>query len=176
MSDTETSSRWDHITGEAFDGPLEGKKLEVWPVRMTTVRAALAETPEIELYFSAYFSVWWWLNQRWYPRFIKPVKLMIPPPFYLSMGHSIDPRLTRQEQGLGVIVEKHARYYPVKSIPKNGIEDNWNGRILYVKLNELDGVSYARWNDTDERPMQLLTRWYGFSFTYPGCAIWDGQK
>jgi len=143
---------------------------------MTTVRAALIETPDAEVYFSAYFSLMWWINQRWYPRFIKTEKLMIPPPFYLSMGHSIDPRLPRQTQGLGVIVGKAARDYPVKSIPKDGIEDNWRGRTLCVKLNELDGVPYAKWKDTGERPMQLLARWYGFSFTYPGCEIWDGQK
>ena len=176
MIDMETNSRWDHITGEAFEGLLVGEKLDVYPIRITTVEAALTEIPNVEIYFSAYFSIWWWINRKWYPRFIKAKKLVIPPVFYLSMSHPIDPRLPHQEQGLGVIVGKHARYYPVKSIPRNGIEDNWNGRILYVKLNELDGVPYAIWKNTDERPMQLLTRWYGFSFTYPRCEIWDGQK
>jgi len=171
MSDSETNSRWDHITGEAFDGPLAGEKLDVYPIRVTTVEAALTETPDIEIYFSAYFSIWRWINQKWYPRFIWVKKLVLPPIFYLSMSHSIDSRLPRHAQGLGVIVGKYARYYPIKSIPKDGIEDDWHGRVLQVKLNELDGVPYARWKETSEVPMQLLTRWYGFSFTYPDCEI-----
>lgn len=81
LGDRETNSRWDHITGEAFDGPLIGGQLDVWPIRMTTAEAALIETPRIEIYFSAYFSLGWWINQKWYPRFIKPAKLMIPPRF-----------------------------------------------------------------------------------------------
>lgn len=173
LGDIETNSHWDHITGDAFEGPLAGEKLDVWPIRMTTVKASLIETPEIEIYFSAYFSVWWWINQRWYPRFISAERLLIPPPFYLSMGKPIDPRLPRQTQGLGVIMGKHAKYYPVKSIPKEGIKDNWHGRNLHVKLNGHDGVPYAKWQDTGESPMQLLTRWYGFSYTYPGCEIWE---
>lgn len=64
LGDIETNSHWDHITGDAFEGPLAGEKLDVWPIRMTTVKASLIETPEIEIYFSAYFSVWWWINQR----------------------------------------------------------------------------------------------------------------
>jgi hypothetical protein len=60
-------------------------------------------------------------------------------------------------------------------IPKDGLEDHWHGRILRVELNRLDGVPYAYWKGTGECPMQLLTRWYGFAFTYPGCGIW-GEK
>lgn len=172
LSDIETNTRWDHITGEAFDGPLAGERLDVWPICMTTVGAALIETPKIEIYFSTYFSFSWWFSQRIYSRFIKKNKLWIPPLFYFSMGKAIDPRLPRQAQGLGVIVGKRAKYYPVNSIPPKGIEDNWRGRSLCLMINDLDNVPFAVWNDTGERPMQLLTRWYGFSFTYPGCGIY----
>jgi len=159
------------MTGEAFEGPLKGKYLDVWPVRMTTVQAARVEIPDIEIYFSAYFSTWFWINQKWYRRFITPRKLMIPPVFYLSMRHKIDPRLPRQTQGLGVIVGKRARFYPMQAI-KDKIEDDWLGRTLLVQKNKLDHVPYAVWKDSGEQPMQLLTRWYGFSFTYPNCKIW----
>ncbi len=173
LGDRETHSRWDHISGEAFDGPLAGGRLDVWPVRMTTVGAALIETPGIEVYFSTFFSWVAWISRHVYARFIKS-RVWFPPPFHLSMSRSIDPRLPRQTQGLGVIAGKHARYYPVKFIPKDGIEDDWRGRCLQINLDPLDGVPYARWKDTGEPPMQLLTRWYGFSFTYPDCKIWMG--
>jgi len=171
MSDNETNSRWDHITGEAFDGPLVGEKLDVWPIRMTTVEAALIEAPDVEVYFSTYFSWVWWIDQRIYSRFIKSW-VWFPPMFYLSLSKPVDPRLPRSAQGLGVIVGKRAKYYPIKSMVGGDIEDRWGKRVLHIKRNELDGVPYATWKDTGERPMQLLTRWYGFSFTYPGCEIW----
>lgn len=91
------------------------------------------------------------------------------------MGHRIDPRLPRQTQGLGVIVGKQAKYYPVKFIPKGGLEDHWHDRILDVNVNDMDGVPYAKWRDSVAPPMQLLTRWYGFSFTYPNCEIWENK-
>jgi hypothetical protein len=172
ISDSETRSLWDHITGEAFDGPLAGEQLDFWPIRMTTVGTALSELTDIEIYFSTYFSWVWWISQRVYGRFIHRRWLWMPLIFYFSMNRRIDSRLSGQTQGLGVIVGKRARFYPMQGI-KDGIEDDWFGRTLLIQKHDLDHVPFAMWKDSGEQPLQLLTRWYGFSFTYPNCEIWE---
>lgn len=172
LADRETRTHWDHITGEAFAGPLSGHQLEVWPIRMTTVAAALVESRDIIISISMHRSLKSRLAQRLYPRFILN-KVWLPLPFYASMSGPIDPRLDKLTQGLGVILGRKAKYYPMSSIPLNGLEDDWQGRILCVERGPIDKVPHAAWKDTGEQPMQLLTRWYGFAFTYPNCEIYD---
>jgi Protein of unknown function (DUF3179) len=172
LADRETRTHWDHITGEAFSGPLTGRQLQIWPIRITTLAAALAEDPSIKISFSSYRSFIWRLAQKIYPRFIY-ANLWLPFPFYATMSQPIDPRLNKLTQGLGVMVKKSAKYYPLHKIPLEGITDLWNGRSLQVSRGLIDGVPRARWTDTNEEPMQLLSRWYGFSFTYPGCEVYQ---
>jgi hypothetical protein len=172
LADRETRTSWDHITGEAFAGPLAGYQLEVWPVHMTTVAAALIEHPNTTISFSQFRSLRRKLAQRLYPQFIHD-KVWLPGFFYASMSEPIDLRLDKLTQGLGVIVGKKAKYYPMNHIPASGIRDNWLHRILCINRGRIDGVPRATWLDTGEEPMQLLSRWYGFSFTYPGCEIYE---
>lgn len=170
LADRETRTHWDHITGGAVDGPLKGSQLDVWPFRMTTVAAALTEYPDITVSPSAYRSFRRALAQELYPQFIYN-KIWLPGFFYASMNEPVDSRLDRLTQGLGVIVGNQAKYYPMSRIPGDGIHDVWLGRVLHVQRGAIDGVPRARWKDTHEEPMQLLSRWYGFSFTYPHCDI-----
>jgi len=172
LADRETRTHWDHITGEAIAGPLAGRQLDVWPFYMTTVAAALVENPNITISLSTYRSFRRNLAQRLYPRFIHG-KVWLPGFFYASMNAPVDPRMDRLTQGLGVIVGNQAKYYPINLIPLNGLRDNWLGRILCVQRGQIDGVPRAHWEDTNEEPMQLLSRWYGFSFTYPQCEIFE---
>lgn len=46
MRDRETCSRWQQATGEAFEGPLKGKRLPVVPFRLTTWGEWLSQHPE----------------------------------------------------------------------------------------------------------------------------------
>jgi hypothetical protein len=102
FGDAETGTMWDHFTGEAFAGPLKGRQLEVWPVNMTTVAAALEHYPDLKLFTSSFRSFRKWLAMRLYPRFIQG-NVWLPPPFLLTMSGKIDPRLDRLTQGLGVV-------------------------------------------------------------------------
>jgi hypothetical protein len=172
LADRETRTHWDHITGEAFAGPLARYQLDVWPVHITTVAAALAEHPEITISLSEFRSLRRKLAQKLYPYFIH-TKGRLPGFFYASLSEPIDPRLDKLTQGLGVIVGKKAKYYPMNRIPANGIRDEWLNRILCIECGVIDGVPRAIWLDTGEEPMQLLSRWYGFSFTYPSCEIYE---
>jgi hypothetical protein len=170
LGDRETRTDWDHITGEAFKGPLAGHQLDAWAIRMMTVQSALEEWPEMDVSLSTHRSFRRWLAQKIYPRFLQS-RGFIPPPFFLSMSAPIDPRLDKLTQGLGVIVGKQARFYPLSAIPAGGVSDDWGGRTLRVEKNPLDGVPRARWADSADEPFQLLSRWYGFAFTYAGCDV-----
>ncbi len=114
------------------------------------------------------------LAQRLYPSFIHK-KVRLPWFFHSSMSSHVDPRLDKMTQGLGLIVGRQTKYYPMNSIPPFGLDDAWLGRILRIELGQIDGVPHASWSDSGDAPMQLLTRWYGFSFTYPQCEIYRPQ-
>jgi hypothetical protein len=153
---------------------LIGHQLDVWPIQLETVRVALIEDPNIEVSFSSYRAIRKWMAGTLYPKFIH-AKILFPFFFYWTMKRDPDPRLPELTQGLGVVVDGRAKYYPVEAIPAGGIEDRWLNRTLCVRLSKTDGVPHALWSDTNERPLQLLTRWYGFAFTYPGCEIYEGE-
>jgi hypothetical protein len=171
LADRETCKHWDHITGEAFAGPMAGMRLDVWSIQMTTVAAARAAYPSLEVSLSGYRSFQKKLAQWLYPRFIHG-RVLFPWFFYASLSEPIDPRLDKMTQGLGVIVGEQAKFYPLGSIAEAGINDDWQGRILHINRGALDGVPHAAWLDTNDEPMQLLTRWYGFSYTYPNCGVY----
>lgn len=172
LRDKETSSLWDHITGKAIHGPLAGYQLEVWPVHMTTLKAVLAQNLETRILISNYPSLQKWIAGKLYSRFIQ-AKVLIPFFFRWSMQAKPDPRLPELTQGLGVIFDGNAKYYPLSAIPPEGLDDRWLNRRLQVALGRMDGVPQATWMETDQKPMQLLARWYGFSFTYPTCDIFQ---
>jgi hypothetical protein len=214
MADKETHTLWDHISGEAFDGPLKGESLETWPVFLTNVDSELSTYPETQLFSSSFhsfkmslmglFTGLMGINKRglippnFYRSMSKPIESfhsfkmslmglftglmginkrgLIPPNFYRSMSKPIDPRLPKLTQGLGVIAGKHTKYYPMDQIPRGeSIMDNWGKRIMAIRSGK-DGIPLAIWKDTDENLMQLLSRWYGFSFTYPDCEIYELKK
>jgi hypothetical protein len=172
MTDEETWSLWDHISGEAFEGPLAGQKLEIWPISMTLVEAALAKMPDLRIYTSSYRSWKQWFMHLLHRKFINS-KGFLPPHFYLTMSQPIDPRLPKLEQGLGVIEGDQAKFYPMKSLPKGEmITDSFAGRTIVLERSEIDGVPSAKWQAGVDGPMQLLSRWYGFSYSYPDCDIY----
>lgn len=170
LADRETRTHWNHITGQASEGPLAGSQLDVFPVHMTTVAAALAEHPGITVTVSTHRSLRRKVAQALYPDFIHGT-VWFPGFLYASMNAPLDARLDRLTQGLGVIVGKRAKFYPMQSIPADGFDDYWGAHALHVARGPIDRVPRARWKDTGREPMQLLTRWYGFSFTYPQCEI-----
>ncbi|MFT5679805.1 MAG: hypothetical protein ACI8RZ_000710 [Myxococcota bacterium] len=175
MRDEESKSLWDHITGECFEGPMEGARMEFWPVSMTSVAAELARDPDAILLKSDFRS----LASRLMTT-AASVGLsahnkgtVLAPHFRKSMAIEIDSRLPEGEQGLGIMTDDFVgRFYPVRLLQDGPIEDTWQGRALRVELGEIDRIPFATFTDTGALPMQLLTRWYGFAFTCPGCGIY----
>lgn len=176
MRDDESMSLWDHITGECFEGPSTGRRLPFWGVDLTTVEAELADHPDAILIQSEGMP-WYSRIMRWIfgDNLINKKGTILLPHFRSSMNAKIDDRLPEGENGLGVMDENnHAKFYPLKTIAKGGsISDEWMGRTLIIERGRIDGTPRARWADGSGRPMQLLTRWYGFSFTYPDCDIFE---
>lgn len=184
MRDEQTNSLWDHITGECFDGPLADERLDFWHVSLTTVEAELAHHPEAILLKSDYRGLVKWLMKWTLSRvagqrgLINREKSMLGSRFRGSMSRAIDARRPEEEQGLGVIdAQENGKFYPMNTLPKGQvITDVWHGRTLLIERGAIDGVPSARWADSDEPPMQLLTRWYGFAFTYPNCDIYEAKQ
>ena len=182
MRDEESLSLWDHITGECFDGPLTDERLDFWPVQITTVEAELARNPDVVLLKSdSRRLVTWMMGRVLGDNVAQKEGTTLLSHFRRSMHSEIDPRLPEGEQGLGLIgPENEGRFYPLAALPRDrALIDEWQGRTIEIEVGPLDGMPTARWADqpeSAERPMQLLTRWYGFSFTYPGCEIFSQER
>jgi hypothetical protein len=168
MIDDETKTYWNHITGEAVHGPLKGARVDTWPIDITTASAAQKRFPNSEISISKPP-----LRARFFKLGLKKLfrgKGFIPPTFHRTMQEK-DSRLGPMVQGLGVVEGDAATFYPMDAI-KTAIEDKWGAkqRHLTVEIDPLDQLPRATFTN-GERPFQLLTRWYGFSFTYPGCRV-----
>ena len=137
---------------------------------MTTVGAALKREPGLKLLRS---------HQR--PVFRRAMRLgqwifgqtgFLPKLFTQTMAPE-DPRLPRMTMGLGVVVNRTARFYPVATI-REGLTDKLENQQLRVTLNQSDGVPQAIWKD-GTYPLQYFLRWYGFALTFPNCSLYKGN-
>lgn len=171
MGDDETGSYWDHMTGVCVHGPLKGKRMSVRPIRHVKVEEALENWPNLpvalskpSLHMRLWSPVLEWIH-KW---------AILPPGFKNTMGKP-DERLPQMTSGLGLISSEIQRFYPVDTIRKAGgeIRDEWKGREVRIRLdpNNHPRAVYAD-GEEGEVPMQLFSRWYGFSFTYPECEVY----
>lgn len=170
LVDDQTGTYWDHISGAALHGELAGTRLRRFPIRHTTARAALARYPALEVVLSEP-SLLGKLYGLFLSRRMVGTKGFLPPGFRGTMGE-LDDRLPDRTQGLGVLVGDEACFYP-SSLLERPASVTLAGRRLRVALGEHDEVPTAEPIDGKERPFQLYTRWYGFSFTFPGCEIYE---
>ncbi len=206
MSDHESGSRWNHMTGEAVYGPLVGKWLELENVFHTTVGQVLAEHPDALMAWSEHPAA---LRRsgdgggtlrRLLSR-IRGVPDMFPP----TMGAE-DDRRDRMEMGIGIWTDDLARYYPMPDVQAldNAVFDDFGGHKVLIYYDpaahalvaERTDATTATWDGdvlrlsngdrieqgilygpdgsrkTRTRPLQVFTRWYGFSLTFPETEIY----
>ena len=201
LGDEETGSIWNHITGRAVYGPLEGYTLPVFNLLHMTAEQALDRYPGLSVAISE-------RPVRGRRGFFAPVADRLP---FLREGFRStivkeDARLPTMEIGLGVWTESEQRYYPMEAVQAGGgaIVDGFDGRRLAVyvepgsysldaffteeqtvstngsrvtvgeKLVLEGGVlrdASGRRLEMD-RPLQLFSRWYGFALTFPGATIY----
>jgi hypothetical protein len=166
LLDKETKTYWNHITGEAVHGPMAGKRLEMWGIEITTVRDTQERYPGLLLLRSKLG-----LGGRIMSFMARNVmKGMFPPRFRGTMGLA-DTRLEEMTMGLGVITHTTKRFYPLEHV-REGVEDTIDGRMVRISVDKGTGVPSAVGHD-GIKPIQLFTRWYGFSYTYPHCDIFE---
>ena len=203
LGDRESSSFWDHITGECMHGPLKGYRLEVFPLLHMNVQQALAAYPEAQVAISKQ-SFKQRLQSHFFDGGRKKTSGFIPPGFRKTMGEE-DPRRPQMEIGLGVWIDATHRYFPLADLRAhdNALIDELGGQRLLVYIEPISktptalymeatqcswqndtlrlntgetirgGVLYDKQGvtETAARPMQMFTRWFGFSYTFPGCEV-----
>ena len=167
LIDAETGTYWDHITGQAVHGPLEGENLDIWSLEMTTMGAALKQTPDLKLLRSYQRPVFRRLMHFGQWMFGKTGFL---PKLFTQTMATEDPRLPRMTMGLGVVINESARFYSV-SVIQEGLIDELGNQTLEITLGQADGVPQAICRD-GTRPLQYFLRWYGFALTFPTCSIY----
>lgn len=105
----------------------------------------------------------------------------LPPGFRRTMG-PVDARLPEMQLGLGVWTDRVQRFYPIEDIashPDGALADFVDPHDIIVGIDLRTRIPYAEYANhrTDStgprrRPMQLMTRWYGFCLTFPDCEIY----
>lgn len=170
LRDDETGSYWHHVKGEAIFGSSVGKKMDVYSVQMMTVEEVLREKPDARIAFSELGTA----GKLFGKIMNNPYKKQktFPPGFEKSMGE-MDPRLPEHTSGLGVIVDGKAKFYPFSELGEEQF-DLWgkDDRKLSITWKGEQQAPLAAWDDGTV-PLQLLTRWYGFSYSYPNCEIYN---
>jgi hypothetical protein len=198
MRDLETSTLWNHITGEAVHGPLLGRKLPLSNLLQMNVKQALAMDPNMEVAISSRpFSGG---GNRLDPnatlaeRFIGSLDLKAE-----------DTRRPRMELGLGLSSGEKHRFYPMDLIQQRGgaFFDVFDNRSVLIYIDQETFTPAALFVDAKnakvqgneirlndgralrsgilvsrdgqplpmDRPLQTFTRWYGFALTFPGCEV-----
>jgi len=198
LRDIETESIWNHITGEAMYGPLEGQKLATYNLLQMTAEGALAAYPGLDIAMSDRPI------RKQEESFIDQIPVL-GGMLRRTMARE-DERRPQMELGLGIWRDDEQRYYPMNTIRNEDglLVDEFGGRriLVYVDphsrvLTSLfteaetaqwdgkriqlsdghlirDGVMFdAEGERVDvERPLQLFTRWYGFALTFPETTIY----
>lgn len=200
LGDDETGSFWNHITGQAVYGPLEGKGMKVFNLLHTSVGQALKAYPKLRVAISN--------------RPIRGDRSMttesdqtrqLGAGFRATIAKE-DTRRPSLDIGLGLWTGEQGRYYPIDIVRAhdNSLLDEFDGRTVVVYVDPesytlaalfVDASRVTRRGDefafdtgavlTDgilrdaegrrlaiERPMQLFTRWYGFALAFPGTTIY----
>jgi len=170
--DDESGTYWNTFTGEAMAGARVGETLATFPIEVTTAAAASRIEPGLEValsdpgiagtLFGAFTTTALDGDDPW-----------LPPQF----GRTIldpDARLPAMDEGLGVVIDGEARFYPLRALAA-GRGDLLAATPLSVRIDPADGIPEARMGDGG-RPFQIFTRWYAFSASFPDCSIGEMQS
>jgi hypothetical protein len=161
LSDAQTGSYWNHLTGECLHGTLRGEQLQPLSVlNPMTAQTALAAYPDAQLIFSQ-------LNKRelldaeadYRFALSDPKDAVLSEMLLKTLDAREDTRLPRLDMGLGVWTRETARYYPYTrlNVHNNALIDVIDGRRLAVYVDPLSsnpGAFYtdafsAKWRGAD---------------------------
>ena len=145
LGDEETGSIWNHITGRAVYGPLEGYTLPVFNLLHMTAEQALDRYPGLSVAISD-------RPIRGRRGFFGSLLERVPVlgAAFRSTIVKEDTRLPTMDIGLGVWTESEALYYPMEAIQAAGgaLIDDFDGRrlVVYVEpgVYSLDAFSLRK--------------------------------
>ena len=149
MTDRETGSLWDHVTGECVHGALRGYQLEgVAPLEYPFAAQLARVEPEARIALSRHGPIRrgiTWFFQRNMP---PGTKGMVPPHFVSTMVEE-DTRLPRLELGLGLWLDDNPRFYPLSVIRGLGnlCFDSIAGRRFLIYVDPQTGAPSAVFTD-----------------------------
>ena len=134
MTDEETGSLWNHVTGEAMHGPLTGTQLARSNLLPMNVTVALDMDSHIEVAISDRpLDLPDYLTQE-------GLDAGVPQAFVPTMGTE-DQRRPRMDLGVGIWTDQAHRYYPMEAIAARGnaLIDNFEGRpvLIYIEPETL---------------------------------------
>ena len=165
FEDLETKTLWNHLTGEALYGELQGKTLDfIGSLTMTTVGDEIRKNPNLPIYISGQKKFY-----RTIMRFVIKVilgknnKNWLPPHFEKTLPE-LDNSLPKMTMGLAVKIKKNIRFYPSEIVKNKQVSDILDGVRITVRVDK--NIPKAT-DDKGEYPFQLFTRWYAFILTYP---------
>lgn len=166
MTDRETGSIWQHATGEAIDGPLKGRRLEVLP-GWETVWGELK---------SAYPLAQFALEPEHFSGLMpKPVlmhALQITHASRLDGLSKHDLRLDAHEVVIGLVVNGEAKAYPLQALRSAGsIKDRVGGVDIHIDYSAGGDRVIVRTQDGELLNYEKQW-WLGWSEFHPRSTIW----
>lgn len=201
MADLETESLWHHITGEALHGPMKGRQLPVGNLLHMTVEQLLALNTNAEIAISRHKSAEKRRRKGKKPR--KKLSSMFEGTIAdhderrpkMEMGLGIWSGSTSRYYPIDIVDEgpfidkfegRNVAVYldPISDVPAAAFVDSETisegedalllddgVQLLRGKLVAADGLTR-----NPQRPLQLFTRWYGFSLTFPDTEVYEAVK
>ncbi len=171
LGDTKTRSYWNHITGECVHGHYVGEVLEIDNLFHYSFEMAIKEYPNLKIAVSKLpfpFNI----AMKLLGNRLSQSKGFIPPFFRKTMSKN-DDRVNEHEIGLGVVIDGHAKFYSVdKIIEAKSLIDHLEDQELEITFDHDSRIPRCTIVGSDILPMQLYTRWYGFSYTYKNCDVY----
>jgi Protein of unknown function (DUF3179) len=143
MSDYETGSVWEHVTGECIQGSLQGAQLQTRPAQYLTAAQLVEPVPDARIALSRASLRSRLLNVLLLRRMLRPTGYM-PGAFRLSMTKR-DKRLPELELGMGIWMNGQARFYPMRTIKgqQNALVDTLNQQQIVVYIDPVSGAPAA---------------------------------
>src|SRR5215831_7911796 len=154
MSDYETGSVWEHVTGECIQGSLQGAQAQTRPAQYLTAAQLVEAVPDARIALSRASVRSHLLNVLLLRRMLRPTGYM-PGVFRLAMTKR-DKRLPELELGLGIWMNGRARFYPMRTIKsqQNALIDTLGQQQIVVYIDPVSGTpaahrctaQFARWD------------------------------
>lgn len=197
--DAESNSWWNHVTGEAVYGPLKGTVLPISNLLHMTVQEALDEYPDIAIAISDREIRDEWSprtrkGSRLSAFFRRTMGIEDDRVERMDIGlgiwnaengryYSMDDIVAADRVILDAFAGRRVLVYISKgsnapmAIFTDATSARWEGDELHLSTGAVirGGAFYdaSGTNREMERPLQIFTRWYGFSLTFPGADVYE---